>query len=163
MNFSGVLKPILKQLAVRAKRRRPIRPMDNTITGYSYTFLGSHPQSCCHNPVCVKNSVLIVKYCYRVWHGIKCMFPVFRSLKSCFFRLLAFGTFYALPFSVSFDQSELMVYDYIDYLVCVVLIEKIGAESNHLIVAEDPIHFFLVINKIIPISFFKPESVPCQP
>jgi len=64
------------------------------------------------------------------------------------------------PFSFPFGQSKLVVDDHIDDFGCVAPVEKIGTDSHHLIVAEDSIHFFLIISKITPIFFFKPKSVP---
>jgi hypothetical protein len=52
-----------------------------------------------------------------------------------------------------------MVDNHIDDFICFVSVEKIGAESYHLVVAEDFAQLFLIINKIVPIFFFQPKSV----
>ena len=65
------------------------------------------------------------------------MFPIFCGLNSCFFCLLYAWNFLSFPFSFSFDQSKLMVDDHINDFVCIALVEKIGAESYHLVVAND--------------------------
>ena len=67
------------------------------------------------------------------------------------------------PFSFPFDQSKMVVDDHIDDFGCVAPVETIGAEGHHLIVAEDSIHFFLVINEIIPIFFLSQKVSPDNP
>src|SRR5665647_2706559 len=99
-NFFDVLKLILKQLPVRARRGRLVSSMDSTVANYSYALFWCYPQSCRHGSVYTNNSIFVVEYGYRVWHSIKGMFQILCGLNSCFFRLLALGTFYLLPFTI---------------------------------------------------------------
>jgi hypothetical protein len=55
-----------------------------------------------------------------------------------------------------------MVNDHIDDLACVAPVETIRTDSHYIVVTKDPVHFLLVVNEIIPILFFQPESVSRQ-
>src|SRR5664280_1275323 len=127
------------------------------------TLFWCHTQSCRHGLVCTNNSIFSIEYGYQIWHSIKGIFPIFCGLNSYFFCLLAPGTFYLSPFSFLFDQSELMVDSNIDDLICVALVEGMGAKGNHLVTADNSVYLFFTFDEIIPILFFQPKSVPAQP
>ena len=89
-----------------------------------------------------------------------------RELGQAPFRLpepLALGALDDLPLRIPTGQGETMVADDVEDLIRAAAVERVGAEGQDPVLADDLIDRGLIVGEGLPVLFFEPKRVAAEP